>query len=414
MRSVRADAPRRSRRPLIRPAVGGVVLAAVVATGCTDPYVAPTPTPSAGGRDEDAAAATVAALGSALAAGDRAGAADLGANRRAGRRLAAAAGNVVRADMADVGVRYLGASGAPDALGRWTATMQVTWRYRGFDDGVARREVEVGLAADSRSITHVGGGREATPLWLARRLVVARGPSHLVLAEGSRAGLGRLARLTRVAARQVAAVLGGAPRIVVEAPASSASLHRALGADPPLYAEVAAVTAPVDGSLAADAPVHVLINPGVFYPLGELAAQVVVTHEGVHAVTRAPLAVGAPLWLVEGFADYVALRDVDLPYRRTAGQVIERLRADGLPDQLPTQADFTGSAEHLGAQYEAAWLACVTIADRKGEEALVELYRQVLDGRPLEAALRRTTGWSTERLTDAWRARLAALAGLSE
>ena len=38
-----------------------------------------------------------------------------------------------------------------------------------------------------------------------------------------------------------------------------------------------------------------------------------------------------PLWLLEGFADYVALRDVDLPIATTAGQIIEQVRRDGPP-----------------------------------------------------------------------------------
>ena len=37
-------------------------------------------------------------------------------------------------------------------------------------------------------------------------------------------------------------------------------------------------------------------------------------------------------WLVEGFADYVALRDVDLPVTTRAAQIIGQVRRDGVPD----------------------------------------------------------------------------------
>ena len=36
------------------------------------------------------------------------------------------------------------------------------------------------------------------------------------------------------------------------------------------------------------------------------------SHEAVHVATEAARST-MPLWLLEGFADYVALRDVDLP-----------------------------------------------------------------------------------------------------
>ena len=72
------------------------------------------------------------------------------------------------------------------------------------------------------------------------------------------------------------------------------------------------MTAPVDGSILATTPVHVFLNPTVYDKLDPLAAQVVMTHEVVHAITGAAVTAGPPLWLIEGFADYVALRDVGL------------------------------------------------------------------------------------------------------
>src|SRR5690606_3366015 len=101
--------------------------------------------------------------------------------------------------------------------------------------------------------------------------------------------------------------------------------------------------------------------------------------EAAHVATEAASS-STPLWLLEGFADYVALRDVDLPVSRTAGQIIRQVRREGPPAALPAAADFDSSGSHLGGAYEAAWLACRLLAERGGEEALVELYDAVDSG----------------------------------
>ena len=126
-------------------------------------------------------------------------------------------------------------------------------------------------------------------------------------------------------------------------------------------------------------------------------------------MTQAPES-GAEAWLLEGFADYVALRDVGLPLTRTAGQIIAQVREDGVPDALPSRVDLDSQAAHLGAAYESAWLVCVTLAEHGGEEALVAFYDAVLDGADLEDELRSQFGWSIADLTRAWQEKLQTLA----
>jgi hypothetical protein len=199
-------------------------------------------------------------------------------------------------------------------------------------------------------------------------------------------------------------------RLVVEVPATSAALDRALDAEPGHTAGIAAVTAPADGSTDTDSPVHVFVNPEVFDRLLPTGAQVVLSHEAVHVATDAARSDVAP-WLLEGFADYVALRDVDLPLSTTAGQIIRQVRRDGEPDHLPGADEFATGATHLGATYESAWLACVLLAESGGEQALVDLYADVADGSSLEAALLQRFGISEAGLTRRWQRRLADLAG---
>ena len=73
----------------------------------------------------------------------------------------------------------------------------------------------------------------------------------------------------------------------------------------------------------------------------------------------------SPLWLLEGFADYVALRDVDLPlthHGRPDHPAGPPRRRAGPPAR--TRPSSTTGATHLGATYESAWLACVLLAER--------------------------------------------------
>jgi hypothetical protein len=199
-------------------------------------------------------------------------------------------------------------------------------------------------------------------------------------------------------------------RLVVEVPASSAALDRAMDASPGTSSGIAAVTAPVDGSPDTDSPVHVFVNPEVFDELQPTGAQVVLSHEVVHLATGAARSNAVP-WLVEGFADYVALRDVDLPVTTSAAQIISQVRRDGVPSVLPGDAEFATGSGHLGATYESAWLACVLLADRAGEPALVALYTDVLRGTPLAEALGRHFALTESDLTRLWQRRLRDLAG---
>jgi hypothetical protein len=82
-----------------------------------------------------------------------------------------------------------------------------------------------------------------------------------------------------------------------------------------------------------------------------------------------------PTWLLEGFADYVALADVDLPVTRTASQILGQVRRMGPPSHLPGRAEFDPENTALGASYEAAWLACRLLAEEYGQRRLIQFYR---------------------------------------
>jgi hypothetical protein len=355
-------------------------------------------------RALEEAVADLDAESAAALAGDSADGADL---------LRAVVANAEALDIADFTLRYVDETSSTSADGAWTAAVDMTWRFSGFDRVPVREEVLVGFDATGpgTTVTGIGGGDRRSPLWLSAPLEVRRGVASLVLVAGSAADADRYVERADAAVPAVRAVLPTWPGgLVVEVPGSAEALDAMLGADPGTYTRIAAVSATVDGTLTPTSPAHVFVNPDLYRDLGPEGEQVVMTHEATHIATDAPVTSGMPLWLLEGFADYVALRGTDLPISKTAGQIIAQVRAEGAPDGLPGPVEFDGTATHLGAAYEAAWLACLVVADLAGEEGLVQLYDDVQDGDEVGGALRSRAGVDEAELIRLWQDRLESLA----
>ncbi|MCW2736402.1 hypothetical protein, partial [Nocardioides sp.] len=339
----------------------------------------------------------------ALAAPDDAAAADL---------LTGIAGNAAELDLRQVSARYVDQVGTVADDGSWTGIVDLTWRIGDLDAARSRADVAVSFAPDGDALGIAGfeaASRARVPLWLRGALAVARADGVLVMVDGSPSEAVAVAeRVTR--GRDVVRRVLGEPDapVVVEVPASAADLDEALGAAPGTYAGIAAVTTTAGSPDGPAAPVHVFVNPDVTAGLRRAGAQVVMSHELVHVATDAPRTPMEP-WLLEGFADYVALRDTRLPDRTTLGRAIAVVRRDGAPDSLPSAADFETRERDLQARYEEAWLACRIIADRLGEQGLVSVYDAAAAGAPVERVLRRA-GLGEDELARAWRARLVALA----
>lgn len=326
--------------------------------------------------------------------------------------LRAVAENSSSLRVGDFALRYVDEVGAVNADGSWQAAVDTTWRFDGFDPKPARAEVLFGFVAqDGRvALSSIGGGDRRTPIWMTGPVQVRRTAQTLVLAVGSSELATQYARRAEAAIPIVRRVLTRwRPRLVVEVPASAAALDQALDVPSGEYANIAAVTTSVDGRIDPGTPVHVFVNPDVFGRLGPQGAQVVMSHEATHIATDATSS-AMPLWLLEGFADYVALRDVPLPISTTAGQIIAQVRRDGVPPALPGAPEFDTSTSRLGSAYESAWLACRVLADRSGAKALVRFYDQVDDDTDVGAALRAGFGLSLGQFTRAWQERLSDLA----
>ena len=393
-----------------------LVVVGLVAWSLTDDtYVAPRPDEQTAQVRPALATETLQRLERAVREGDtgagRALAPD--GDRAAERRLAGVVDNAAALRVRDFTLRYVDDEGAPSADGAWSAAVDVTWQLSGFDPAPSRAEVLFRFAdtGDRVALTGIGGGGRISPLWLSGPLQVRRTSDTLVLVAGPPAEAASYARRAAAAVPVVRRVL---PRwrqgLVVEVPASAAGLDRALDAESGTYDQIAAVTTAADGSQAPGTPVHVFVNPDVFDRLKPTGAQVVISHEATHVATHAYTS-AMPLWLLEGFADYVALRDVPLPVSVSAAQIIADVRRDGPPRHLPSAAEFGTHTPRLGATYESAWLACRLLARDGGQRALVAFYRAVDGGLPLGTALRSLFGLSVRELTRDWRGLLSDLAG---
>ncbi len=153
---------------------------------------------------------------------------------------------------------------------------------------------------------------------------------------------------------------------------------------------------------------RVVLNPTQAGKLSAAARRIVLRHEITHVAARASTVDGAPMWLLEGFADYVGYRGSGLGQREAAPDLVRVMRTRGVPDQLPTSADFRGESGNLDLAYQLAWSASLHVVDRVGEEGLVRLYRQIAgsptqDQAAVDAALQAVLGTDQTGFVAAWR-----------
>src|ERR1700712_3324667 len=400
-RSVLADPPpsHGAARPGKTSGAGGFLLVvmlvlALVAAGCSrDENLKPprAPADDAGQRGE-AAQHTLDRLVRALQQRSAASAGELAAPG-AGPLLASVAANARSLDVRELSLRYVD-DGAPltstqrseFGSSAWTGTVELEYAFGGVDTTPSRIETAMVFAphGSGARIASFGGG-DGRPL--------------AAVATGS-AG-----RYPRLAARAVVQVRRTLPDwhgdLVVEVPRTRAELDAALDAAPDEYDDIAAVTTTEDGSLATGAPVRVFVNPEVFGRLADRGAQVVMSHEATHVATGATF-VSMPTWLLEGFADYVALDHAGVPVSLAAGQILARIRKHGLPTRLPTSSDLNPTANGLGATYEEAWLACRFLAQAYGQPQLIAFYRSVSGGSPEKQAFRRVLGTTESAFVGRW------------
>lgn len=298
----------------------------------------------------------------------------------------------------------------------WTRDEDVAWRLTGSGASSAFSIAHLTYrfersAAGALISSVVATSDDRRPVWLLPRLVVRQTPRTMVAA-GDAATAARVNRLLVFAVAAVRRVLPAwRGQLVAYAPTTARAFAALVAADPHQYDGIAAVTTTVDGSDRVTAPVAIVLNPAEFGSLGPIGAHVVVTHEATHVATHAATAT-MPLWLAEGFADYVGVGSTEVAMSVAARAAIRVVQRDGAPESLPSDAAFAVGGAHLEATYEEAWLAAVVIARRYGRLALVAFYRWV-EAHPATPSAGFSAVLHTSRavFTRRWRHELEVLAG---
>lgn len=250
------------------------------------------------------------------------------------------------------------------------------------------------------------------PSWWLGPLTVQQQGGVTVLA-GSGQPAERWLAVVRSASRAVdrdlpAEVAGQTGPVVVEVPATTADFAAVLGQPVDRYAGIAAVAHQVgEGDRP---PLRVVVNPraGTLVTADQLAD--IVRHEIVHVATRSPES-PAPLWAVEGLAEWVALRG--RPGRTSFGtaELLTAVRREGPPRSLPPDEAFATGEAGLNRAYAEAWLACRYVADTYGVADLGRLYVELDRGRPVDEASQAVLGVGQAELTAGWRRFLVQQAG---
>jgi len=217
--------------------------------------------------------------------------------------------------------------------------------------------------------------RDDVEIWDAGPVrTVATGRTLVVFHPGG-AALAR--RLLGAAERGYAQVgtswsAGWEHKVVVLVPRDQAEAQRLVRTRD--LSDVAAVTS----SVIEAGPSHqvlgnrIITNTSVLVRYATIDLQIVMTHEMTHVATR-KIGVGVPLYLVEGFADYTALRPYSVPLRVTRPALAAAVRAGRFSGRLPSVGQLLGRDGPLA--YDEGSSFCLWVAQTFGEARLQLLYR---------------------------------------
>ncbi|MFD9797034.1 hypothetical protein ACFWXK_39525 [Streptomyces sp. NPDC059070] len=279
--------------------------------------------------------------------------------------------------------------------GRATAEVELRYRIAGYDSApvTAARTVDLTERAGHWYVSADRPGDGAAQLlWQQGPVTAVRGTHSLVLGVGQ--DRAELQRISATADRAVPAVSAAWPgrwagRVVVLVPGSLDAMAALLAAPSGSYRGIAAVTTGEAGGSGAAPADRVIVNPDAYGVLGDLGQRVVLTHETTHVATRAQTSPATPMWLSEGYADWVGYRGTGRTPAEAAPELQQAVRGGEAPADLPADADFgfDGSADRLARAYEGGWLACRMIAQRWGERALAAFYTKVGAGGHREGAV---------------------------
>ena len=291
--------------------------------------------------------------------------------------------------------------------------VQTRYRFTGQDTSpvLARHSYTFVL---TRSVWRIADdairrGRDDVEIWDGGPVRTARSARTLIVHHPGQEVLAK--RLLRVADRayaQVDAAWTGdwERKAVILVPKDQEEAERLVGARN--LARVAAVASSSVESGASERVLgnRIVVNTDNVVRYNGLNLQVLITHEMTHVATRT-LGDGVPLLLVEGFADWAALKPLGYPFAVTRPNLARAVREGRFDGTLPRDGEFRGS--DAAVAYDEGSAFCLWVANTYGTGKLQALYRQFKGSDPtgdteLDRGLRRVLHLSLKKAQGRWAA----------
>ncbi|MBP2331126.1 hypothetical protein JOF56_011511 [Kibdelosporangium banguiense] len=234
----------------------------------------------------------------------------------------------------------------------------------------------------------------------------------LVMSHPARATMAkRIASELDSAVQEVTDVWGSAwsQQVVVLLPDTSEEMRALVGPNFPVDAVVAVSVADrVDVERNTAEGQRVVMSATTADALSVAALKIVLRHEFTHIAARGSTVDGSPMWLLEGFADYIGYRDSGIPLAQATPDLNAQMIASGPPSRLPPDEDFRSQGRTLDLAYQQSLSIARFVAERRSEAKLIELYRVLakagrVGGEEIDRLMGSVLGLNREEFTAGWR-----------
>lgn len=268
----------------------------------------------------------------------------------------------------------------------WAPEIDLVYALRGADPSPTRRPMGYLLVKRANSwfirsdtdLLGVGRRTWRGPWDFGPCLVITTGRG-LVLTHPAREAMARrVAAEIDSAVNAVSSVWGTdwPQQVVVVLPDSSDEMRAMVGSNFPVESVVAVSVADrVDTDKNSAEGQRVVMSPTSADALSVTALRIVLRHEFTHIAARGSTVDGSPMWLLEGFADYVGYRDSGIPLGQAAPDLNASMLTTGPPSRLPSDEEFRAQGRTLDMAYQQSFSVARFVAERLGEPKLIELYQ---------------------------------------
>jgi hypothetical protein len=202
---------------------------------------------------------------------------------------------------------------------------------------------------------------------------------------------------------------GWSQQVVVLLPNDSEEMRALVGPNFPVEAVVAVSVADrVDVEKNTAEGQRVVMSATTADALSAAALKIVLRHEFTHIAARGSTVDGSPMWLLEGFADYIGYRDSGIPLAQAAPDLNAQVVSSGPPARLPADEDFRSQGRTLDLAYQQSLSIARFVAERRGEPELIKLYHVLakagrVSGEEIDKLLLSVLGLNREEFTAGWR-----------